>query len=64
MAMGDQVQEKLNRVATSSGAANLFVGVAAVLEVMTDVYAKRAKRNDTPDQVTGEIARGNASIFQ
>lgn len=39
----NQVQHKLNRVATSSGSANPYVAISALLEVMAGVHTKSAE---------------------
>lgn len=40
----DQVQQKLNRVATASGSANPSVAIVALLDVMAEVNAKNAEQ--------------------
>ncbi|CAM9413692.1 unnamed protein product [Ectocarpus fasciculatus] len=53
-----QVQHKLNRVATASGSANPLVAMSALLDVMANAYAKSAGRQE-PEQVSG---RGKRSL--
>ncbi|CAM9795466.1 unnamed protein product [Ectocarpus sp. 6 AP-2014] len=53
-----QVQHKLNRVATASGSANPLVAISALLDVMANAHAKSAGRQE-PEQVSG---RGKRSL--
>lgn len=59
LTMDGQMQQKLNRVASSAGSAPLAVSVAAILEVIAEVQEKRAKRKKEPEQVR-KIRQTNA----
>lgn len=50
-AFSGQMQQKLNRVASSAGSAPLAVSIAAILEVTAEVQEKRARRKREPEQV-------------